>query len=134
MKIDYDYFLKEYHGFRAILCSREYTKEQKLKAWEGLLLVYVNVRGLTKDEEAVCESAMLSMAQYELPTRLALEATGNLDKLIREAQVKFDEEKRTTLAARTNMGETPSENRADRSDSAEIERLGNLARRDHESP
>lgn len=62
MKIDYDYFLKEYHGFRAILGSTEYTIEQKTKAWEGLLTVYVNIENMTEDEEAVCQSAMLSMA------------------------------------------------------------------------
>ena len=129
MKINYDYFLKEYHGFRAILGSRKYTRDQKLKAWEGLLLVYVNLGGLVKDEAAVCESAMLSMSQYELPMRLALEATGDLDRLIREARVKLDEETRNIL----NEFDT-GENRADRSDSAEIERLGDIAKGDRESP
>lgn len=36
-----EYFLKEIHSFRKIMCSTEYSLEQKEKAYEGLLYIYV---------------------------------------------------------------------------------------------
>ena len=41
-----EYFLKEIHSFRKIMCSAAYTLEQKDKALEGLMFVYIGVEGL----------------------------------------------------------------------------------------
>ena len=41
-----EYFLKEIHSFRKIVSSKEYTLEQKEKAFKGLMYVYVATEDL----------------------------------------------------------------------------------------
>lgn len=48
-----EYFLKEIHGFRKIMCSREYTFEQKDNAFKGLLYVYICTENLDIDGSIV---------------------------------------------------------------------------------
>ncbi len=67
-------FIEEFHGFREILCSKKYSEEQKLGAFQGLLLVYLNV---SKDDPdlQVCVDAM-NMLMEEVPRRLSKEIIG----------------------------------------------------------
>lgn len=44
-----EYFLKEIHSFREIMCSTKYTLEQKTKAFEGLLYIYIAMEDLDLD-------------------------------------------------------------------------------------
>jgi hypothetical protein len=49
VEITKEYFLEEYHRFRKIWGSTEYTLEQKDAAFDGFTLVYLNTK--TKDDE-----------------------------------------------------------------------------------
>lgn len=49
MKITFKYYLQEYAKFREIMCSTEYTMEQKQNAFEGMARVYLLAE--TKDEQ-----------------------------------------------------------------------------------
>ena len=88
MKISTVYMLDEYHKFRGIMCSTAYDREQKLKAWEGLLYVYVQMK--VEETEADQERAeMIATAMHslvmELSMRLGLEMT-LVTKQIEEAE------------------------------------------------
>lgn len=81
-KLTFDYFLSEFHKFREIMTSTEYSMEQKQDAFEGLLFVYVNVRCGEKDNETMKRA--MSMLVVELPLRLGLEAVLELEKILGE--------------------------------------------------
>lgn len=69
MKITGDYFLKEYHTFREIMCSLKYTIEDKDEAFKGLTFVYFNIESDDPKLE-LCESAYAALT-YEFPMRQA---------------------------------------------------------------
>jgi hypothetical protein len=80
MKIDHEYFLKEFHAFRKIMCSTEYSPEQKYDAWEGLLRVYFFCEG---GDVEVREQA-IRMLMAEFPLRMSLELVSKLEALFHE--------------------------------------------------
>lgn len=82
MKITHDYFLTEWHRFREIMCSTDYTPEQKLDAWGGLLYVYFMCESSPDEETKTRESAM-RMLIVEFPMRMGLEAALELELLFR---------------------------------------------------
>jgi hypothetical protein len=43
------YFYEEIARFRDVMCSTNYTEEQKQRAFEGLSLVYLNFSGAERD-------------------------------------------------------------------------------------
>jgi hypothetical protein len=59
------YFLKEIHSFRKIVSSKEYTFEQKEKAFEGLMYVYVSVEDLDLDGPE-CMLFQATIADWEV--------------------------------------------------------------------
>ena len=74
-----EYFLKEYNGFRGIMCSCDYTLDQKTKAYEGLLFVYVDLdHDLSEEDVGACKMAMETLT-LEFDMRMGLEAQMKLD-------------------------------------------------------
>jgi hypothetical protein len=85
MKITTTYMLEEYHKFRGIMCSSKHDRQQKLKAWEGLLFTYVHmeVDKSEKDkEQAETVAAALQSLMVELPMRLGLEASAVMEAIV----------------------------------------------------
>ena len=80
MLITHEYFMKEWHSFRAIMGSIEYTMEQKQDAWTGLIAVSLQCER-TPEQEEIQKTAMAILAA-EVPIRLGLELTIELSKLI----------------------------------------------------
>ena len=78
MKITGDYFLKEYHAFREIMCSRKYTVEQKDKAFSGLTYVYFNIDPNDPKLET-CRSAYEALF-HEFSMRQVYQITSSLYK------------------------------------------------------
>ena len=85
MKLDHDYFMKEFHGFREIMCSTAHTPEQKQDAWAGLLTAYIHCED--EVDRDIRRTAM-EMLVVEFPLRLGLEMTAKLRDLFGEALVK----------------------------------------------
>ena len=81
MKIDHDYFLKEFHAFRAIMTSTEKTPEQKFDAWGGLLSVYFlcESKPAVPDEEGETRKSAMEMLMAEFPLRMGLELASELE-------------------------------------------------------
>ncbi len=71
-----EYFLKEIHFFRNIICSKEYSLEQKENAFEKLLHLYISIENLDKESpififfQATVEEwerrCVLEMFQYRI--------------------------------------------------------------------
>lgn len=79
-----EFFLKEFHGFRAIMCSAIYNVEQKLDAFKGLFYVYVSLDSeMSEDDRELCESAM-SMLNSEFNMRLSIQETMQITALFEE--------------------------------------------------
>lgn len=77
MKITGDYFLKEYHVFRNIMCSLEYTVEQKDEAFKGLTLVYFNIE-LDDPKLELCKLTYTALALHEFPMRQTYQIMASL--------------------------------------------------------
>lgn len=75
-----EYFFKEYHNFREILCSIKYSIEQKLDAFRGLFTVYVNVKTENKEEEKKIQIAMMDL-KTETDMRLGYQAMADIEAI-----------------------------------------------------
>ena len=85
MKLDHEYFMKEWHSFREVMCSTDYSPEQKQDAWAGLLTAYIHCKD--EADRDIRQTAM-EMLVVEFPLRLGLELTAKLRDLFGEALVK----------------------------------------------
>ena len=72
-----EYLLEEYHAFRKIMCSTEYTIEQKQNAYYGLMWVYLHA-SLICDESTMI---MMDTLEIEFSRRIAYEIVQPLRKL-----------------------------------------------------
>ena len=80
MKIDIDYFRKEYLAFRGIMCSVKYSTGQIFDALLGLLHVYLRLDCKLQDKNDA-KMIMESLLQVELPRRMALRESMVLDEI-----------------------------------------------------
>lgn len=80
MKVDYDYFLKEYHAFRGIMCSTEYSFEQKDDAYKGLLQVYIMVGNSSSDGVTDEDRETIVQIMSNLDTEFAVRMSHELFK------------------------------------------------------
>jgi hypothetical protein len=68
MEINHEYFLDEFNKFREIMCSTEYSINQKQAAHHGLLRVYMNVKRDNPENEKLRQQAMeMLQAEAMLP-------------------------------------------------------------------
>ena len=72
-----EYLLKEYHAFRKIMCSTEYTIEQKQAAYSGLL--WVSMQNSVVLAEATIN--MMNALDIEFAYRISYEIVQPLRKL-----------------------------------------------------
>lgn len=80
-KITVDYFRQEYGDFRKIMCSANYSTEQKLDAFEALVFVYMNIDpSISKEDESSCQIAMQSL-KIEFDMRLGYQAVMEIHAL-----------------------------------------------------
>jgi len=86
VKITHDYFLTEWHGFRKIMCSTEYTPDQKFDAWAGLLRVYF-LCPFDNDENEEARQMCIGMLTAEFPMRMGLEMSLRLEQLFDTGQI-----------------------------------------------
>lgn len=78
--IDHDYFLNEWHGFREIMCSTEYTPDNKFDAWTGLLRVYFLCPFDNAENEEQRKTCM-DILNAEFPLRMGLELAIKCEEL-----------------------------------------------------
>lgn len=78
--LTHDYFMTEFHRFRAIMCSPDHSPDQKFDAYSGLLAVYL----LCDDEEQELRESAIEILQIEFPMRMGLELTARLEDLFNE--------------------------------------------------
>lgn len=81
-KFTTEYLSREYIAFRKIMCSTLYTLEQKLKAFAGLILVYLNTETKSPEEENRIQVVMNSLKnEFDTRTRyqLSMEIAGIFD-------------------------------------------------------
>lgn len=87
MRIDHDKFMQEYHGFREIMWSPEYTPEQKIRAWSKLVEIYFTVEDCGKENQELRQSAM-EILVVEFPLRMGLELSAKLEALYGKYEYK----------------------------------------------
>lgn len=67
MEVTMDYYRSEYNRFREVMCSTEYTREQKEDAFQGIALVYFNAKTDNKeDNDALIISFQALVMEYEM--------------------------------------------------------------------
>jgi len=82
-QITTEYFLTEYHRFRAIMGQRDVDIEDKLDLYKGLWFVYLNLKvDQPKDEKEMCEMAM-SALDIELNMRIGMQVRMEIEALVR---------------------------------------------------
>lgn len=69
-----EYFMGELNSFREVMCSTQYTMEQKDRAFEALSLLYVNGYQLPKGDDEKFTKAFMATSD-EWATRAAFELT-----------------------------------------------------------
>jgi hypothetical protein len=81
-EITTEYFLKEYHLFRALMCRADKSVDDKLEGYKALWFVYLNLKlDQPKDKRELCMDAMNAL-DVELNMRIGLQAFTKLKALI----------------------------------------------------
>jgi hypothetical protein len=83
-QITTEYFLKEYHTFRAIMGKRDVDVEDKLELYKGLWFVYLNLKvDQPADDKEMCKMAM-SALDIELNMRIGMQCRMEIEALVRK--------------------------------------------------
>ena len=81
-QITKEYFLEEYHRFRAVMCRSDITTEDKLEAYKGLWFVYLNLKiDIPEKDKELCEMAMGAL-DIELNMRIGFHIKMEIEALI----------------------------------------------------
>ena len=83
-QITKEYFLKEYHLFRALMCSADKSVDDKLEAYKALWFVYLNLKtDMLEDDKETCKFAMGAL-DMELNLRIGIQFRMEVEALVRE--------------------------------------------------
>ena len=78
-----EYFLKEYHLFRAFMCRSDKTVDDKLEAYKALWFVYLNLKtDMLEDDYETCQFAMGAL-DLELNMRIGLQFRMEVEALVK---------------------------------------------------
>jgi hypothetical protein len=82
-QITTEYFLKEYHRFRAAMGQRDIDIEDKLELYKGLWFVYLNLKvDQDENEKEMCKMAMGAL-DIELNMRIGMQVRMEIEALVR---------------------------------------------------